>query len=147
MKFEQLLELIEAVSESKVTTFKFEEGETKVQMKIGAEAKQIIQVIEEKVVATAVESQVESDVADESEDVKLVTCPLVGTFYAAPSEEAEAFVQVGVQVKKGQNLAIVEAMKLMNDITSEYDGEVIKILVQNGERVEYGQPLFAIKSF
>lgn len=145
MKFEQLLELIEAVSDSEVTTFKYEEGETKIQMKIGGEVKQIIQVTEEKVEASAVESQVESDEANESEDVKVVTCPLVGTFYAAPSEDAQAFVEVGNHVKKGQNLAIVEAMKLMNDITSEYDGEIAKIFVQNGERVEYGQPLFAIK--
>ena len=74
----------------------------------------------------------------------IVKSPLVGTFYAAPSEEAEAFVQVGDKVKKGQTLAIVEAMKLMNDIESEYDGVVSEVFVQNGCMVEYGQPLFAI---
>ena len=70
--------------------------------------------------------------------------PLVGTFYAAPAEDAEPFVTVGSAVKKGQTLAIVEAMKLMNEIESDYDGTVAEILVENGQPVEYGQPLFRI---
>ena len=70
--------------------------------------------------------------------------PLVGTFYAAPSEGAEPFVRAGDPVKKGQTLAIVEAMKLMNEIESEYDGTVAAVLVENGQVVEYGQPLFRI---
>ncbi len=70
--------------------------------------------------------------------------PLVGTFYAAPSEDAQPFVKVGDQVKKGQVLAIVEAMKLMNEIESEFDGEIAEIYVANGEAVEYGQSLFRI---
>ena len=74
----------------------------------------------------------------------VVTCPLVGTFYAAPSEDAPAYVKVGDTVKKGQVLGIVEAMKLMNEIESEYDGVVTEIMVQNEESVEYGQPLFRI---
>ena len=75
---------------------------------------------------------------------ELVKSPLVGTFYAAPSEDAEPFVKVGDTVKKGQTLAIVEAMKLMNEIESEYDGVVTEILVNNEETVEFGQPLFRI---
>lgn len=74
-----------------------------------------------------------------------VKSPLVGTFYAAPSEDAPAFVKVGDIVKKGQILAIVEAMKLMNDIESDFDGEIAEILVENGQPVEYGQPLFVIR--
>ena len=74
-----------------------------------------------------------------------VKSPLVGTFYAAPSEDAPAFVKVGDKVKKGQILAIVEAMKLMNDIESDFEGEVAEILVENGQPVEYGQPLFVIR--
>ena len=74
----------------------------------------------------------------------MVESPLVGTFYAAPAEDASPFVSVGDQVKKGQTLAIVEAMKLMNEIESEYDGTITEILVENGEAVEYGQPLFRI---
>lgn len=71
--------------------------------------------------------------------------PLVGTFYAAPSEDADPFVKIGDKVKKGQVLAIVEAMKLMNDIESDFDGEIAEIYVENGQPVEYGQPLFCIR--
>lgn len=78
-------------------------------------------------------------------DGKLIESPLVGTFYAAPSEDAAPFVAVGDTVKKGQPLAIIEAMKLMNEIESEYDGTVVEILVENGQPVEYGQPLFRIR--
>ena len=71
--------------------------------------------------------------------------PLVGTFYAAPSEDADPFVKIGDKVKKGQVLAIVEAMKLMKDIESDFDGEIAEIYVENGQPVEYGQPLFCIR--
>ena len=70
--------------------------------------------------------------------------PLVGTFYAAPSEDAEPFVMVGDHVEEGQVLAIVEAMKLMNEIESDFTGTVKEILVENAQAVEYGQPLFVI---
>ena len=76
---------------------------------------------------------------------RMIVSPLVGTFYAAPSEEAEAFVAVGDRVKKGQVLAIIEAMKLMNEIESDCDGVVEQVFVKNGEAVEYGQPLFRIR--
>lgn len=76
---------------------------------------------------------------------KIVESPLVGTFYAAPAEDAAPFVSVGDTVKKGQTLAIIEAMKLMNEIESEYDGTIAEILVENGQPVEYGQPLFRIQ--
>ena len=76
---------------------------------------------------------------------KLIESPLVGTFYAAPAEDAAPFVAVGDTVKKGQTLAIIEAMKLMNEIESEYDGTIAEVLVENGQPVEYGQPLFRIQ--
>ena len=69
---------------------------------------------------------------------------MVGTFYSAPAEDAESFVKVGDRVEKGQTLGIVEAMKLMNEIESDYSGTVAEILVNNQEGVEYGQPLFRI---
>ena len=71
--------------------------------------------------------------------------PLVGTFYAAPSEDAPAFVKVGDIVKKGQILAIVEAMKLMNEIESDFDCDIEAVLVSNEQKIEYGQPLFKVK--
>ena len=74
-----------------------------------------------------------------------MTSPLVGTFYNAASPDSYAFVSVGDTVKKGQVLGIIEAMKLMNEIESEYDGVVEAVLVNNEEVVEYGQPLFRIR--
>ncbi len=74
-----------------------------------------------------------------------MTSPLVGTFYNAASPDSDAFVSVGDTVKKGQVLGIIEAMKLMNEIESEYDGVVEAVLVNNEEVVEYGQPLFRIR--
>ena len=79
------------------------------------------------------------------EDLHLVTSPIVGTFYGSPSPGAEAFVKIGTHVDKGQTLCIVEAMKLMNEIESEVSGEVLKIFAENGQPVEYGQPLFGIR--
>ena len=81
----------------------------------------------------------------EDQTGSLVTSPLVGTFYAAPSQDLPPYVQVGDKVKKGQVLAIVEAMKLMNEIESDFDGEIAEIYVENGQPVEYGQKLFRIR--
>jgi acetyl-CoA carboxylase biotin carboxyl carrier protein len=75
----------------------------------------------------------------------LITSPFVGTFYRAPAPESPAFTDVGQTVRKGQVVCIVEAMKLMNEIESEFDGKVVEILVKNSEHVEYGQPLFRIE--
>ena len=76
---------------------------------------------------------------------KAVTSPMVGVFYAAPAPDQPPFVSVGDRVKKGQVLCIIEAMKLMNEITAEQDGTVREICAQNGELVEYGQPLFIVE--
>ena len=82
---------------------------------------------------------------EEPPEGNLVKSPLVGTFYAAPSQDAAPYVKVGDPVKKGQVLAIVEAMKLMNEIESDFDGTVAEVYVKNGESVEYGMPLFRKK--
>jgi acetyl-CoA carboxylase biotin carboxyl carrier protein len=74
-----------------------------------------------------------------------ITSPFVGTFYRSPSPEAEAFVEVGQAVRKGQVVCIVEAMKLMNEIESEFDGKVLEVMVTNGTHVEYGQPLYRLE--
>ena len=83
--------------------------------------------------------------ARSSEDLHLVKSPIVGTYYESPSPGAEAFIKVGAHVESGQTLCIVEAMKLMNEIESDMSGEVLRIFVENGQPVEYGQPLFGIR--
>jgi len=80
-----------------------------------------------------------------SEDLHLVKSPIVGTFYGSPSPGAEPFVKIGAHVDTGQTLCIVEAMKLMNEIESDVSGEVLRVFVDNGQPVEYGQPLFGIR--
>ena len=82
---------------------------------------------------------------DLQEDVKVVKSPMVGTFYESSAPDKEPFVKVGDKVQKGQVLCIVEAMKLMNEIESEYDGEIVEVCIQDGEIVEYGMPLFKLK--
>ncbi len=136
MEQKELLELIRAVSNSNIADFQYEQGETKVI--ISAFGSQSV-VTSQEVMQPVVE-QMNVPVSD----AQTVKAPLVGTFYAAPSEEAAPYVQVGDQVKKGQTLGIVEAMKLMNEIESEYDGVVVEVCVKNGAMVEYGQPLFRI---
>ena len=83
--------------------------------------------------------------SNDKENQKIVKSPMVGTFYLKPSPTAEAYTQVGKNIKKGDTLCIVEAMKLMNEIESEFDGKVAEILVKDGEQVEYGKPLFIIE--
>ena len=79
------------------------------------------------------------------ENKKIVKAPMVGTFYLKPSPTSEAYVEIGKTVKKGDTLCIIEAMKLMNEIESEFDGKIIEICVKDGEAVEYGKPLFVIE--
>ncbi len=158
MKFDQIIQLIEAVSDSNLTTFKYEEGDVKILLRtnetpiITTQAPQTV-VQAQEVIAPAVNAAVNGSAAvtvatevDATEKVEgnVVASPLVGTFYAAPSEDAKPFVSVGDTVKKGQVLGIVEAMKLMNEIESDFDGVVKEILVENAKGVEYGQPLFVI---
>lgn len=80
------------------------------------------------------------------EELHLLKSPIVGTFYRTPAPDADPFVEVGQRVKKGQVLCIVEAMKLMNEIESDVDGEIAEIFPKNGQPVEFGEPLFAIRS-
>ena len=87
-----------------------------------------------------------ADVEEESLELAVVKSPIVGTFYRAPEPGAPSFVEVGQQVKTDQVLCIIEAMKLMNEITSEYDGELVNAYVENGKPVQYGERLFAIKT-
>ena len=81
----------------------------------------------------------------EDRNVHVITSPIVGTFYRAPSPEAEAFAEVGARIVKGKTLCIIESMKLMNEIESDVDGEVVAVYPRNGQPVEYGEKLFAIR--
>lgn len=157
MEFENLIKLIETVSASELTGFQYEEKGMKIKLsKEVTGAAPIVNVTDTKVQSVqstaAIQTQ-ETQSVSVTETVntslqpegKLILSPLVGTFYAAPAEDADAFVAVGDTVKKGQTLAIVEAMKLMNEIESEFDGVVEEVLVENGQPVEYNQPLFRLK--
>ncbi len=159
MELEKIIELIHTVSESNLTQFTMEEGNLKISMKTDKQTKVIPAPVlpsQGEVAAApipaaaAVIPSVQAEVVQSAEKEEaltgnLVKSPLVGTFYNAPSPDAEPFVKVGDTVKKGQVLGIVEAMKLMNEIESEFEGTVEKILASNEEVVEYGQPLFVIK--
>src|SRR4029078_521723 len=87
-----------------------------------------------------------TDAADDEIELAVVKSPIVGAFYRASEPGAASFVDIGSTVKKGDVLCIIEAMKLMNEIDSEYDGEVVKVYVENGQTVQYGERLFAIKT-
>lgn len=91
------------------------------------------------------EKQVEKEIIVKNDNLKTITSPMVGTFYRTPSPDAPPFVEVGSVVKKAQVLCIIEAMKLMNEIESEYGGKIVSIMVENGQPVEYGEALFVIE--
>ena len=139
MEFDKIVKLIHAVGESGLSEFSFEEGALKISMRGGEKQGKTVEFVPK-----AVEIKEESKEQPAVITGKTVKSPLVGTFYAAPSPEAETFVKKGDTVQKGQVLGIVEAMKLMNEIESEYDGVVEEILIGNEDMVEYGQPLFII---
>ncbi len=96
--------------------------------------------------ASQKEVKKEEPAAAPAGNVKIVTSPMVGTFYRSPSPEAPPFVEMGSIVKSGQTLCIIEAMKLMNEVESEFGGKIVSILVENGQPVEYGEPLFHIEA-
>lgn len=144
MEFENLLKLVKTVSDSSLTGFDYEENGVRISLRCDrmqgdTEPKNLLWPAAREEINVVTQEQ-----ESVREEGNLVLSPLVGTFYTAPAEGADPFVKVGDQVKKGQILGIVEAMKLMNDIECETDGQVVEILVKNEETVEYGQPLFRI---
>ena len=155
MEIKEIIELIKAVSENSLTSFELEQGNTKISIK--KKGPKVVRVAgaagsgsgAAEEIVTVLDTQAEPAAAPQKTgDInsdKVITSPLVGTFYSASSPDAEPFVKEGDTVKKGQVLGIIEAMKLMNEIESEYDGIVDAILVKNEEVVEYGQPLFRIR--
>lgn len=148
MEFEKMIELIKTVSDSNLTQFQIEEDGFKLSMKTDKQSKVVVQ--KQESVPKEIQSVAIADAEPaEPKEIKkvdgnVVKSPLVGTFYSASSPDSAPFVKVGDTVKKGQVLGIVEAMKLMNEIESEFDGVVKEIQIENEQVVEYGQPLFVI---
>ncbi|MED9968349.1 MAG: acetyl-CoA carboxylase biotin carboxyl carrier protein [Blautia sp.] len=146
MEFGQIIDLIKAVSDSNLTEFEIQDGETKISMETNKETKQITVTapLAQPQLSAVQPAAVQEEEKAEERTGNIVKSPLVGTFYQSASPESEPFVKEGDTVKKGQVLGIVEAMKLMNEIESEYDGTVKEILVKNEQMVEFGQPMFVI---
>lgn len=144
MEYEKIKQLMNDMGNSKLTSIDidFPDG-TKISMK--KKSTKEIQVIQKSEQLNENEKQIEVAEKEELQDEEIVKSPMVGTFYSKPSPNANSYVEIGQKVKKGDVLCIVEAMKLMNEIESEFDGEIKEILVQDGEAVEYGKPLFKIK--
>jgi len=145
MELEDLKQLIELLKETDITEIQVEKEGTKVKIK-REKFFQSLEIATQKVVSSVEqEAVIKKEIEEEMQRLITVTSPIVGTFYRSPSPEAPIFVETGRQVKKGQVLCIIEAMKLMNEIESEVDGILMKALVDNGQPVEYGEPLFLIE--
>lgn len=143
MEYEKIKQLMEDMGNSKLTEINvdFPDG-TKISMKKNE------QVVSKEVIVSVPTSTEEPETKQDAvarEEGNVIKSPMVGTFYSKPSPDADSYVSVGDNVKKGDVLCIIEAMKLMNEIESEFDGEIVEILVEDGESVEYGKPLFRIK--
>jgi acetyl-CoA carboxylase biotin carboxyl carrier protein len=164
MNSKEIKELIEFLIEKDVTEFELERGDVKMRIKRGQEVHMvqapIAPVMAAPVAAALPMAQVPqaasasapaapgssaAPAAPADEGLHMVKSPIVGTYYEAPSPGAPPFIKPGDHVTAGQVLCIVEAMKLMNEIESDVTGEVVKLLVANGQPVEYGQPLFSIR--
>ncbi len=158
MNQKELKELIEFLIEKDIAEFELERGDVKVKIRRGGQ--QVIPArseisytmappLADMRPSAAVPASVPPAVASEpppEENLHIVTSPIVGTFYEAPSPGAPPFVKVGDTVEVGQVLCIVEAMKLLNEIESDVAGEIVKKLGNNGQPIEYGQELFAIRA-
>jgi len=142
MELEDLKELIELLKETDITELQVEKDGSKVKIK----REKILSPMGMPVQKTPLPGEkLVAELEDETQRLVTITSPIVGTFYRAPSPEAQTFVEVGQSVNKGTVLCIVEAMKLMNEIESDVDGTIVKVLVENGQPVEYGEPLFLIE--
>ena len=149
MDLRKLKTLIDLVSESNVSELEITEADGKVRIvKAGAAPVVMMQPMQQQqqpmAAAPAVAAApVVPEIPEETGHI--VKSPMVGTFYRSSSPGAKAFAEVGDQVKEGQAVCIIEAMKIMNEIESDQDGTITKILVENGQPVEYGQPLFVVE--
>lgn len=152
-----IYELIKAVSQSPLTTFEMESANDGIKVVMKKEnAVNAVPVVTQmpieqpKIINTIADaainkSEIKQDNNETVKDGQYITSPMVGTFYVSKAPDKPAFVKVGDKVKKGQVVCIVEAMKLMNEIESTVDGEIVEVLVENEDMVEYGQKLFVVK--
>ena len=154
LNLDELRELAELVSQHGFTDFEFENETIRVRLsKMAAPVVQTVQPVVSAApaapptVAAAPSSETAADApkADADADLYKITSPIVGTFYRSPAPDKDPYVKEGDKVSESSVVCIVEAMKLMNEIQAEVTGEVVKIYVENGQPVEYGQPLFGIK--
>ena len=153
MKFDEIKELMRLFGKSKLDKLKIKEDDFEIIMEKSAQ-KQVVEAIQTvqnpaPAAPLSVASEVQSSSKDSSETTEqkgeLITSPMVGTFYAAPSPDSPPFVKVGDRVSKGQTLCILEAMKIMNELEAEFDCKILEVLVEDGEPVEYDKPLFRVE--
>ena len=144
MDLEKIERLVKIIEESSLNEFTYKDKDVKITMsKLDHPPVVAAGVPVAAPASAAVNTSVEA--AEEEDDTLFITSPIVGTFYSAAAPDVPAFVKVGDQVKAGQTVCILEAMKLMNEIQSDYDCEIEAVLVSNEQKVEYGQPLFRVK--
>jgi acetyl-CoA carboxylase biotin carboxyl carrier protein len=156
MEFEDIERSLELVRQHDLAEFEVESGGMKLRIRKASAAFPMPLATPPAVapaphvpspVAAPAPTEPEASLADEeSVELAVVKSPIVGTFYRSPEPGAASFVEIGQRVKKDQVLCIIEAMKLMNEITSEYDGEIVNAYVENGKPVQYGERLFAIRT-
>ena len=152
MNLEDVKQILELVKDHELTEFELEREGLKIRVRKDARGRLVPDLSAAPHAAPAlpivhsVPAAATAPPVDESDALAIVKSPIVGTFYRSPEPGAPPFAEIGARVKKGQVLCIIEAMKLMNEIESEYDGEIIKIYVENGQPVQYGERLFAIKA-
>jgi acetyl-CoA carboxylase biotin carboxyl carrier protein len=156
-EIQQIEQLLQFMTEHNLEEFEYSRGDLRIRLRKPSaggvvSAPRMIAVPEIIVPGSVVTHQSSSGggqaaapEARSTEDLHLVKSPIVGTYYESPSPGTEAFVKVGTYIETGKILCIVEAMKLMNEIESDVSGEVVRIFVENGQPVEYGQPLFGIR--
>ena len=141
MNYDEIEKLIETMGNSKLESLEIEFPEG---IKISMTKSSNVKTKENVEMITEEEKKVETKIEKE-ENFKIIKSPMVGTFYGSASPNPESFVKVGDKITKGKVVCIVEAMKLMNEIESEFDGEIVEVCVKNGEMVEFGMPLFKLK--
>ena len=144
MDLEKIEGLVKIIENSSLTQFTIKEGDMKITMS-KLDHPPVVAAGMPVAPAPAVSAEAPTAEVEEADEKLFITSPIVGTFYSAPAPDAPAFVKVGDQVKNGQTVCILEAMKLMNEIQSDFDCEIEAVLVSNEQKVEYGQPLFRVK--